>query len=135
MNFLQILDLIHNETYITETKKIGDLLGISTLFTYSDGGNIDVFIKITQDPENVTLSDGCNIALEFLFSSNQASFMENILKSEPIQNLIERYKITISGLKFEKQVSINRLSEEIFKFGEFCSIISNILLASGIVEI
>lgn len=57
MNFLQILDLIHNETYITETKKIGDLLGISTLFTYLDGGNIDVFIKITQDPENVTLSD------------------------------------------------------------------------------
>lgn len=141
MNFLRILDLIHGETFITEIKKIGDLLRISTLFTYSDGGNIDVFIKTIQNSENlqnqqtITLSDGCNIALEFLFSSSQASFMESILKSEPFQNLIDRYHITISGLKFEKQVSINRLSEEIFKFGEFCSIISNMLLTSGILKI
>lgn len=133
-NTLKILDLINNETFISDVEKVGDYLRLCTLFTYSDGSNIDVFIKKQND--TVILFDSANLALIFLFSSKHENFIKGLLNSEPFQNLINKYEINMNGLCFQKKVSnIYQISKDIFKFGEFCSITSNLIQSTGILAI
>lgn len=88
---------------------------ISTLFRYAGGAYVDIY------KSTLALSDCSSTILEFC---NYEKISELLNTSDIIIDLLDLYKIKYKGSEFYRKTILSPSTEDIFEFGEFCSIIS-----------